>query len=199
MKKTNAWGFLTFAIFALGAVFIPWSDAQAIVFVNPLSVDSVEELLASLLSALQGVVVALAMIFIVLGGILYMTSYGNPGRIEQAKACWTGALIGLAIVLVAPTFLKEIEIILGHPQTGMEASALSLRQIITNVLNFLLSIVGVLAIITLVIGGGMLLTSAGDSNQAGTAKKVIGYAIVGLVVSLSALIIVKQVTSLIGG
>jgi hypothetical protein len=171
-------------------------------FINPLQSNTIDGVLTSLLTALSGLVVTLAIIFIVLGGILYMVSAGDPGMIKRAKDCWLFSVIGLAIVVAAPTFLKEVQTILGGSvpdSTGKIASALTVGAIATNVLNFLLSIVGIIAIISLVIAGGMYMTAYGDDTRIGTAKKMGTYAIVGIVVALVSLIAVQQVSKLITG
>jgi hypothetical protein len=131
-----------------------------------------------------------------------MLSGGNEEMITRAKKIWTGAIIGLAIALAAPTFLKEIQALLGgstssDAQTWM-SSALTLRQIAANVLNWLLSIIGIIAVIALIIGGGMYLTAYGDDDRIQKAKKIITYAIIGIVVALAALVIVRQVGNLLG-
>jgi FtsH-binding integral membrane protein len=43
----------------------------------------------------------LAVIFLVLGGIRYITSNGDPGRTAQAKQTLTYAIIGLIIAIMA--------------------------------------------------------------------------------------------------
>ncbi|MCX6761564.1 MAG: hypothetical protein NTY33_01840 [Candidatus Moranbacteria bacterium] len=171
-------------------------------FINPITSNSIDDVLTSLLTALSGLVVTLAIIFIVLGGILYMMSAGDPGMIKRAKDCWLFSVIGLSIVIAAPTFLKEVQTILGGNLTdksGKVAAAASISQIATNVLNFLLSITGIIAIISLVIAGGMYMTSYGDDTRIGTAKKIGTYAIIGIVVALVSLIAVQQVSKLITG
>ncbi len=176
------------------------SNVNAVDFPNPIEADSLQGLLVGFLNALRGVVVTVAIIFIVIGGILYMTSAGDEKRITQAKNCWTGAVIGLAIVLAAPAFLREVISIVGGTN-GVDTSQIkgpTLLEIAQNVLNFLLSIVGIIAIISLVIGGGMYLTSAGDEGRAETGKKITQYAIVGIIIALGSLVIVKQIATLIG-
>ena len=44
---------------------------------------------------------ALAVIFIIIGGIYYITSAGDPAKIKRAKEIITQAAIGLVIVAVA--------------------------------------------------------------------------------------------------
>jgi heme/copper-type cytochrome/quinol oxidase subunit 4 len=156
--------------------------------------------LTSLLDALKGLVVTLAIIFIVLGGILYMMSAGDPAMLKRAKDCWTGAVIGLAIVVAAPTFLKQVQIILGGTMTGggMDA-ALTIQDIATNVASTLLSIVGIIAIISLVVAGSMYMTAYGDEKRIETAKKMGTYAIIGIIVALGSLVAVEQIKKLITG
>ena len=48
-----------------------------------------------------GVAGVVSAIFVVYGGISYMTSSGDPGKIQRAKSMITYALIGLAVVALA--------------------------------------------------------------------------------------------------
>ncbi len=145
------------------------------------------------LSALQGIIVTLALVFLVLGGVLYVISAGDEGRIKTAKAAITAAMIGLAIGIAAPAFLKEIYGVLGAPAPAAVSGATSLGTILQNVLNFLLSMVGILAIIMLVIGGLMYFAAAGDEKRADTAKSIVKFAIIGIAVALASLVIVTQI------
>lgn len=181
------------------------TTATSTLFISPLgSVTTVSQLLSNILNNLRGILVIIAVTFIVLGGIMYMMSGGNETMVTRAKKIWTGALIGLAIALAAPTFLKQIQIILGGNSGGESAdawvsNALTIRQIAMNILDFLLSVFGIIAIIAMIIGGGMYLTAYGDEKRIDTAKKILTYAILGTVVSLSAVVVIRQIGSLIGG
>jgi hypothetical protein len=135
------------------------------------------------------------LVFIVIGAVLYVTSAGNDKQIEMAKNAILAAMIGLALGIAAPTFLREISVILGWGVPAEVSTSLTLAQILLNVLNFLLGIVGVLAIIMLVVGGVMYLTSGGDEGRIETGKKIVIWSIVGITVALSALIIVSQIAS----
>lgn len=180
---------------APGAATPTLENNVTISFESPTKYTTVESFLDSVLSFARNIVVILALIFLVIGGLLYITSAGNDKRINAAKAAITAALIGLAIVMVAPSFLKELAGVLGWGDqlSGEAANALSLTQIATNVLNFLLSIIGILAIIMFLIGGIMYLTSAGDEKRADTGKKIVTSSIIGIIVAFSALVIVRQI------
>lgn len=182
--------------------------ASSVTFSNPLSFTTVQGATQSFLDALQGIIVTLALVFLVLGGVLYVISGGDEGKIKTAKSAITAAMIGLAIGIAAPSFLKEISNILGWGMTcdangdGVAtaaecpgAGALPLGGILQNVLNFLLSMVGILAIIMLVIGGLMYFAAAGDEKRADTAKSIVKFSIIGIAVSLAALVIVTQIAN----
>ena len=168
-----------------------------ITLINPLKYNTVQQVLMALLYALQGVIVVLSLVFIVIGAVLYITSAGNQARVTSAKTAITAALIGLAIGILAPTFLKEIATVLGWnataPLPAEVSGARSAADILLSVLNFLLGIVGVLAIIFLVVGAIMFLGATGDMNRIGVAKKIIQYALLGIVVALASLVVVRQI------
>lgn len=164
---------------------------------NPLDFDTVDDFLARVLGFLQTFIVSLALIFIVIGAFLYIASGGDSGQIETAKKCITAALIGLALGIAAPAFLRQISDILGWVSTppGGVGTSLSLIEIATNILNFLLSVVGVMALIMLVVGAIMYLTSAGDEDRIDTGKKIVKYSIIGIAIALASLVLVRQIAS----
>ena len=174
------------------------SADETIAFSNPLNFNTVEDLANNVLSTVRSIVVVLSIIFIIIGGILYITSAGDDNRMKTAKGAITASMLGLAIGIAAPSFLKEIYNILGGNDSGITSpSGLSLTQIALNFLNFLLSIVGILTLIMLVVGGIMFLTSAGDEDRYKTGKKIVTYAIIGITISLASMVIVRQLSNLL--
>lgn len=167
----------------------------SVVITNPVEYNTVEEFLSRVLTRARQIIVVLSLVFILIGAIMYITSAGSPGMIEQAKKAITASLIGLAIGIAAPSFLKEIGTILGWQGINNSdvSGALTLSAIAMNVLNFLLGILGVLAMVMLVIGGIMYLTSAGDEDRIDKGKKIFTYSIIGIIVAMSSLVVVKQI------
>ena len=163
-------------------------------FGNPLgNTKTIEAVLGNIMKYLQGIAGTIAVIFIIIGGIMYMVSGGSKETTERAKKTLICAIAGLAIVLAAPLFYTEIKAVLSGSSPGS-----ALQQLLVNVLKLLLSIVGFLAIISMVVGGIWMLTAVGDEDRYELGKKTAGYSILGLVIALSALIIANQVTSLVG-
>ncbi|PIP26322.1 MAG: hypothetical protein CO140_03435 [Candidatus Moranbacteria bacterium CG_4_9_14_3_um_filter_40_7] len=162
-------------------------------FVNPLEPDTVEEVVTSILNSLKNIVAVLAVLFIVIGGLMYIFSAGNEKRIETAKKIWTGAVIGLVIVLIAPSLLYEIGKALGWSEAPV---ATELKTIAMNILKLLLSISGIVAIIFLIVGGLTYVTSYGEEKRIETGKKIITYSIIGIALIMGALVIVSQINKL---
>lgn len=70
-----------------------------------------------------------------------------------------------------------------------------LNEVITNVVNVLSLIVGIVAVVMIVVGGFRYITSGGDSGNVSGAKNTILYAIVGLIIVALAQFIVRFVLS----
>jgi hypothetical protein len=72
-------------------------------------------------------------------------------------------------------------------------------SIITNVINTLFMVLGMIAVIMIVIGGIRYATSGGDSSQTKAAKDTILYAVVGLIVAIMSYAIVNFVLERLKG
>ena len=69
----------------------------------------------------------------------------------------------------------------------------SIYDIIKTTMNYLLAILGFLAIIGFVISGILYLTAAGDEKRVGNAKNAMFYSIMGVIVALVGYVIVRAV------
>lgn len=81
--------------------------------------------------------------------------------------------------------------------TGLTTRSLS--EIITGVINWLLSIASGLAILFIIIGGIYYITAGGDEQRMSTGKKIITYSVVGLVFIIISYSIVVTVNKIIAG
>jgi len=68
-------------------------------------IDSVRDWVAGLL-------IALATLFLTVGGVRYLTAQGNPRAIEEAKAGIKAALIGYGLAALAPTLVSILQKVL---------------------------------------------------------------------------------------
>lgn len=178
-----------------GSVFA----ATSATFINPLTPTTVEGVLSTVLAGVQKIVIALALIVIVIGAIMYIVSTGESATIEKAKKAITMACVGLVIALAAPSILKELATMIGWTITDSTVTnAPSFSAIALKALNLLLSIVATLSVIMMVVSGMMYMTSAGDNERMEKGKSTFKYALIGTIIALSALIIVTQIATLLG-
>ena len=64
---------------------------------------------------------------------------------------------------------------------------------LTQVLNWIFGIIGIVAVIMIILGGFTLMTSSGDPGKVKKGKDTILYGVIGLVVALLAVVIVNFV------
>ena len=69
----------------------------------------------------------------------------------------------------------------------------SLETIVKRIINIAMTVLGVVCVIMLIVGGYNYTMSAGDASKVTKAKNTILYAIIGLVIALLALAIVNFV------
>ena len=69
------------------------------------------------------------------------------------------------------------------------------REIAANVVNVILGFLGIIAVVLILIGGFMWMTSQGSEEKTGTAKKIMSAGVIGLVIVLAAFGIAKFVIS----
>jgi len=91
-----------------GLFLLMANTAWAQGFTNPLGVTKPEDFLGNIIKFLLGLVGSLALIAIIWGGIVYITSIGDDSRIKHAKSVITWAVVGLAVVILAYTIIQTV-------------------------------------------------------------------------------------------
>ena len=81
------------------------------------------------------------------------------------------------------------------PTTGL--SEKKIEEILTNLLNWLLGVVGVIALIGFVVSGIIYLISAGNDEMITKAKKYMLYCLVGITVALASYVVVKAIDTIL--
>lgn len=184
-------------------IFLPITVSATTISFDPLGVgeNSYENFFKTILQGILNLIALLAIVFIVIAGVVYLiaSSSGNDKMVETAKKIWAGSLIGLALSVAAPTFINQIIDIIGGEVSTDLSTAPSLSSILENTLTFLLSIIGILAIIGITISSILMLTAGGDSSRFEKAKKGFNFSLLGLIIAGSALILVRLIINLIQG
>ena len=105
------------------------------------------------------------------------------------------------LALSASTAFAQSASFFDNPQGGAAPSAAAqgtLGQNITGIINFFLGILGLIAVGFLIYAGVMMVTAGGQEEQITKAKKVITYAVIGIIIILLSYTIVTFVTSSLG-
>lgn len=71
------------------------------------------EIISTVVTAILGVVGAIAVVVIVYSGILYLVSAGSEDKIKTAKSTLTAAIIGLVIAVAAYVIVNAVVTALG--------------------------------------------------------------------------------------
>ena len=78
---------------------------------------------------------------------------------------------------------------------GVITDAKPVTALLGSVLNFLLSVAGVVGIIALVISGVWYMTAGGDEDRVRLAKRMAIASVIGIVVVVGALVMVTQIVN----
>lgn len=203
MRKIQTKSNKNYLLFLLAFFLLSANIANAYDYKNPFNgVWSVTDLLGKLLVGIQGIVGLIAIGMLIVAGIIYIFSGVNPELMTTAKNMAKWAISGFTIAVAIPSLLKEIIVVMtANPSTSADLvdNAKGIYAILLDVLRFLLTIIGVLALISFVVGGLQYLTSAGDKTKAENAKKIVLYSIIGVLVSGSGAIIIRQIFKFLAG
>lgn len=81
---------------------------------NFLSVNTIEDLIVSILNILIVIAVPIVVFFIIYAGFLYVTARGNAQQIQQASRSLTYAIIGGVLILGAVALSQIIANVVGN-------------------------------------------------------------------------------------
>lgn len=103
------------------------------------------------------------------------------------------------VLVAAPAFAAEGDIPSGLAPVTASESSLTIGDILSNVIMWILGFSAAVAVLFLIIGGLQYITASGNEKRAEAAKSTILYAVIGLVVILLSFVIVGFINANIGG
>ncbi len=173
--------------------------------VGGISGKGARELIVGILLAILAFMGLAAVVVIVIAGIMLVVSLGDETAKDKAKKIILYAVVGLIVIALSAAIVAIIA-----NATGMEGifgpipnlgdgtiSISNPRQAVLDILKTILSYMALIAVVVIVIAGIMLVVSMGEEGPKDRAKKIIFYAIVGLLIILFASAIVGLVDSLV--
>ena len=143
----------------------------------------------------------IAVIMVIVGGIRYVISQGEPDNVRNAQGTIQNGLIGLVIASFAGWVVGYISGQLGGQVVSAQTGNYHLPNVVANssllsiILNLTMSIAGAIAVIVIILAGFKYVTSQGEASKINQAKNSIIYASIGLTVDALAFVIVNFVLS----
>lgn len=119
----------------------------------------------------------IAVVMVAYSGFLFITSAGNPQKTKTAMQSVLYAVIGFIVALLAQAIIELVTPI--APTTNAD-----IGTVVTNGIQIFMWVIGISAVVMVIIGGLLYVTSGGDPGRTKTAKDAILYAIVGLIVAI---------------
>lgn len=203
---------LATAIFFLSTVH---TYAQLSLVNDPLGgkFSSLGQIASQLLPAILALGGMVAFIFLLWGGIKYMTSQGDPKAVASARGTIVSAIIGLVILVSIFVILRLIEAVFKINILAAAAPAYAvnigqefkiggqsiqiafptLGSLVTSVVNFILGAAGVIFFFMLLWGGIRYMLARGDDKLIAEARQTLTNATIGLLIIISSFVIIKLI------
>lgn len=145
----------------------------------------------------------LVIAYIIYGGYLYMFANGETSKVATGKKALNQAFIGLAITLSANIIVNAIRIALMHGNgsftdcTTEAGCGVTPDAMVSNLIQWVIGIAGAVAAVFIVGGGIMYMTSNGEPTKLQTAKNVIKYSLIGIIICALAEVVTVFMTNVI--
>jgi len=152
---------------------------NTLTFPSPIEDETVDALVASIADWLTGIVAGIAVIMIMVGGFMYVTSMGDPTKTKDAIGYIKNSVIGLAIILGANIIIDEIRYL-----TGSGGSGGGFLSFANNFIGWFLTIIIGISVLMIMYAGFLFLTGGNDEKKITQAKAIIKYTVIGIIVAI---------------
>jgi len=112
----------------------------------------------------------------------------------------------LIAVLVLSVFIMPAFVLVAQAQpdlginyvnnTGLQTTNADPRQVAVQIVTYLLTFLGIIAVVIILLGGFRWMTAGGNEDNVASAKKTVIAGVIGLIIILSAYVIVNFVISI---
>ena len=149
---------------------------------------SIQNILIDIIDASLSLLFLVVLGFMIYGGYFWMTSMGNEEKIKKSKQILTASIVGLLIVLMSLSIVGFVSNAIGVTPQGLPTDTGlfggTLNQALASIIKAVLTLVGVISLAIMVYGGFRWMTSAGNEETIGEAKRTLIAGTIGLVVIL---------------
>lgn len=75
---------------------------------NPLKTDDPTQLIGFFIKGIMGIVGSVALLMFVIGGLMWLTSAGNPDKIKKGRDIILWSIIGLIVIFLSYTLVDFV-------------------------------------------------------------------------------------------
>ncbi|HID92024.1 TPA: hypothetical protein EYP45_02805 [Candidatus Peregrinibacteria bacterium] len=150
------------------------------------------------LDFLKTFLVFIAMVYVIMSGVKMMTSFGNDEQLSSAKSMFLPIGVGLLVIAFNEFFVDYV--LYNWMFDGTEVTYApdgdNARVLIEEIINFLLYVLGFLALIAfvyLLYGGFLYITSLGNDDKAEEGKNIVINAIIGFLIIMFSYILMMSI------
>ena len=148
-----------------------------------ISTGSISGTVLALLFAVLSFMALAAVVVIVIAGISMVVGVGDDAAKDKAKKTIGYAIGGLLVIFFAGAIVQLVISETGSGDLfGNATGAVDIRVAVVDILKAVLRFMGLVAVVVIVIAGIMLVVSGGEDSAKDRAKKMILYAVIGLIV-----------------
>lgn len=187
-------GLLTFSVAQTAAFvyFNPDSGVNPGLLANQHVINGIETKALQIKLFLQILVGGIALLSILTTAYSLMGSAGNEEVVNKEKQLIKNFLLAAVIILGAEILVRGVFFIQGGDREGVTNQAVitGVREII-GIVNMLLSIIAGLAVFMLIIASLYYVTSLGDEERAGRAKRLVISSITAIIIAISAYALIR--------
>ncbi len=140
---------------------------------------------STVLPLIFGILGALSLMYVVIGGFRYTISAGDPNNVQRARETIIYALIGLVVSVSAFTIINFV-LENFQPSEAGTGGLVGPNGILTNFTQVIARLTGAISVVMIIFGAFRFITSGGDSAGVKAARETILYALIGLVVAMGA-------------
>lgn len=142
---------------------------------------------------IKALVGTVAILFIVISGVRTLFATGQEDELTKQKTSILWIAVGLIMIAVDKIIIENFFIIPTQEQSDQirTSNITSVINVIGSVIQFILGFVGLIAFGALIYGAATMIMNFGNDEMVEKAKKIIKNAIIGILVILSAYVIVS--------
>lgn len=171
--------------------------------VNPLSVNTIPDLICVFIGFLVKDLMPPIMVFMVLwASFLLLTSVGQPAKLVQARSMVLYAIIGAVILIMAAPLVSLVGSAVGGGvavQSCNPANATTdALAVLVNIINWFSWLLAVLSVAMGLYAGFLYMTAHGEPQKVATANNVLVYTVIGVVVAILAFSVIAIIKAFTG-